>query len=214
MTKYKAILFDLDGTLLDTTDLILASFQFAAEKHLGRSVSREEILPTFGQPLIDALEKLAPGKGQELIVTYREHNLQYHDRMVKIFPGVKEVLTELKEKQIKLGIVTSKIRVTALRGLQLFNLDSYFDIIIAMEDTTIHKPNPEPVLLAMDRLGASAEHCLMVGDSPHDLVSAQKAGIDTAAVKWSNLPLQSLLEVGPTYVLDSMQDLLAIVEDD
>lgn len=213
MSKYKAVLFDLDGTLLDTTDLILASFQFTAEKHLGRRVNREEILPTFGRPLIEGLEKLAPGKGQEMIVTYRQHNAKYHDEMVKIFPGVKEVLKQLKEKQIKLGIVTSKAKVTALRGLRLFNLETYFDTIIAFEDTTIHKPNPEPVLLAMQKLNVSSKHCLMVGDSPHDLVSAQRAGIHTAAVKWTNLPWQSLLDVGPTYILESMQDLLVIIEN-
>lgn len=211
MTRYKAILFDLDGTLLDTTDLILASFQYTAKKHLGRSLNREDVLPSFGQPLIEGLEKIAPGKGQELIITYREHNLKHHDDMVKIFPWVKEVLTELRGMGLKLGIVTSKAKATALRGLRLFNLESFFEAIIALEDTTIHKPNPDPVILAMNRLMVSPKQCLMVGDSPHDLLSGQKAGTDTAAVKWSNLPLQSLLDVDPTYVLENMKDLLEIV---
>jgi pyrophosphatase PpaX len=212
MQHIEAILFDLDGTLLDTTDLIVASFQHVARIYLGREVTLEELLPSFGKPLIEGLEELMPGKGQEMVLTYREFNLQHHDNMVKIFPGIKEMLQELKQRKIKLGIVTSKVKKTAIKGLELFGIEQLFDVIIGLEDTTIHKPNPEPVLLALELVQTAPGRCLMVGDSPHDIVSAQRAGVATAAVSWSNIPLQSLLELKPTFVLNNASELVKIVD--
>ncbi|MDS1030939.1 pyrophosphatase PpaX [Bacillota bacterium LX-D] len=213
MGLINAVLFDLDGTLLDTTDLILASFQHVAHKHLGRSVKKEEVLPYFGKPLIDCLENLCPGKGEELAADYRKHNLLNHDSMVKIFPEVQKTLVTLSKNNIKLGIVTSKVKSTAIRGLKLYHLEKLFDAIIGLEDTSKHKPDPEPVLLALKILGTKAENCLMVGDSPHDLASAKRAGVMTAAVKWSHFAEECVLEENPNFLLGKMSDLLGIVQN-
>lgn len=210
MPLINTILFDLDGTLLNTTDLIVKSFQYIAQQHLQRAFTIEELMPTFGKTLLEGLEQLAPGKSNDLIHYYREFNRQHHDDMVTVFPQVKEVLSQLKGRNKKLGIVTSKVKDTALRGLKLFDLDTYFDVIVAMEDTDKHKPNPEPVLIALDLLQSLPENSLMVGDSPHDLLCAKNAQVLTAAVSWSSLPIELLLAEEPDYVLHTMNDLLVI----
>ena len=165
MNDIQAVLFDLDGTLLDSTDLIISSFKHVVRKHFNRDISKEELVPNFGRPLVEAMEELAPGQGELLVRLYREYTQIHHDKNIKIFPGVEATLKKLHEMNIKLGIVTSKVRKTALRGLQLFNLDHFFDIFVGYEDTVIHKPKPEPVIFALDKIGIKAANALMVGDS-------------------------------------------------
>src|SRR5687767_5281430 len=116
----KAILFDLDGTLIDTIDLIVACWQHATETHLGYRIEREKVLPTVGLGLLGALEELAPGHGQELYETYQEHNQLWHDRMAQLMPGTREMLAELKSAGIGLGVVTAKRHRSLAMGLRLF----------------------------------------------------------------------------------------------
>ena len=211
MNNNQAILFDLDGTLLDSTDLILSSFQHVIKNHLNRDISKEELIPNFGRPLIEAMEEIAPGQAGLLVDIYREYSQKHHDKMVKLFPKVAATLEELHKQNIKLGIVTSKIKETALRGLKLFHLDSLFDVFVGYEDTIIHKPKPEPMLYALDRLNIMPENAIMVGDSPHDIISAKAAGLKTAAVTWSSFPLERLQAEQPTYIISNMTQLMDIV---
>lgn len=211
MNDIQAVLFDLDGTLLDSTDLIVSSFKHVVRKHFNRDISKEELIPNFGRPLVEAMEELAPGQGELLVRLYREYTQIHHDKMIKIFPGVEATLKKLHEMNIKLGIVTSKVRKTALRGLQLFNLDHFFDIFVGYEDTVIHKPKPEPVIFALDKIGIKAANALMVGDSPHDIASAKAAGTKTAAVTWSSFPLEALKAENPTYIIDHISQLTELV---
>lgn len=213
MSNIQAILFDLDGTLLDSTDLIIASFKHVVKKHLNKEISKEELIPSFGRPLIEAMEEIAPGQGDLLVSLYREYTQKHHDEMVKIFPEVVKTLEKLHDLNIKLGIVTSKVRKTALRGLELFNLDQLFDVFIGFEDTNIHKPKPEPILLALKKLGVKAENTLMVGDSPHDLVSAKAAGTKSVAVSWSSFPLERLAAEQPDFIINSMSQLIDLVNN-
>lgn len=211
MSKIQAILFDLDGTLLDSTDLIISSFKHVVRKQFNKDISREELIPNFGKPLVEAMEEIAPGQGVLLVNLYREYTKIHHDEMVKIFPEVVETLEKLHDMNIKLGIVTSKVRQTALRGLQLFNLDHLFQVFVGYEDTIIHKPKPEPVLYALEKLGVKAENAIMVGDSPHDIASARAAGTRTVAVTWSSFPLEVLKAEQPSYMINSMTELIDLV---
>jgi pyrophosphatase PpaX len=208
--KYKGILFDLDGTLLDTTPLILETFQYTFLNHYNRKLSLEDIQPYMGQPLIAAMQALGPGDEEMLIQTYREYNLAKHDALVGIFDGVYETVCRLHAAGAVLAVVTSKTAGTARRGLRLFNMEPFFTEVVGLEDTDRHKPLPEPVLCALDRIRLSPNECLMVGDSPHDIESAKAAGVATAGVGWSRVNMDELVCSNPDYMLKSMTDLLTI----
>ncbi|HWJ03931.1 MAG TPA: pyrophosphatase PpaX, partial [Verrucomicrobiae bacterium] len=200
--KFDCILFDLDGTLINTNDLIIKSFQHTIRVHMGRESDDKEFVPYFGEPLITMLERIAPGRGEELIKTYREFNLAKHDTLIAKFEGIVETLQELKDKGVTLGVVTSKLKPLALRGMELCGLQDMFEVIIACEDTTRHKPEPDPVLKALEILGRGKEGVLYVGDSTMDIMSAKRAGVKSAAVMWSALDRQSLLAVEPDIVVE------------
>ena len=204
----KIALFDLDGTLLNTNNLILASFKHTLKKDLGIDVTDGELTPYFGEPLMTTLERFDRSLAPKMITTYRNFNHIYHDELTTIFPGVHETLVELKENNFRLGIVTSKIRSVAIRGLELFDIYQYFDCVVAAEDTKEHKPHPQPILKALDLLGVEAvQTTIMVGDSPFDILSARAAGIVPVGVNWS-VRLDELKELKPYLIIGEMGELV------
>ena len=183
MKKY--ILFDFDGTLVNTNDVILASWQHTYRNYLGHEMPVDHITSCFGEPLLLTMEREFPGVDpQESADVYRQFQLENADKLVTIFPGIKELLADLKEAGYVLGIVTSRTRESALRYMDMFDITSYFSDLVTCDDTTVHKPNPEPILLAMSKLGASAEESIMIGDSPFDIKCANNAGVDSVMVNW------------------------------
>jgi pyrophosphatase PpaX len=211
--KYQGVFFDLDGTLLDTTPLILKCFQHTFATHFQRKVEIEDIQPFMGKPLRAAMQAMAPGQEDELIATYRVFNDEHHDELAMIFGGVGEMIRMLHSAGVELAIVTSKTSVMARRGLRLFGLEKYFDPIIGLNETVLHKPDPEPVLAALRLSGLPASECLMVGDSPHDIISGRRAGLKTAAVRWSQVPWPDVLAAKPDYLFDSIGDIAALIFD-
>lgn len=211
--SFRGVFFDLDGTLLDTNPLILASFQETFKLHYNRNVSIEDIQPFMGRPLRDAMEVMAPGNVEEAIETYRSYNLENHDRLAGIFAGVPEMIKTLYDAGAILAIVTSKTSATARRGLRLFGLESYFHAVIGVGETHKHKPDPEPVLAALTATELMPGSCLMVGDSPHDLTSGKKAGVRTAAVRWSQVVWSDVLAAEPDFIIGQCSDLLDIIFD-
>ncbi|WP_249871292.1 pyrophosphatase PpaX [Oceanobacillus saliphilus] len=205
----RTILFDLDGTLIDTNELIRASFQHTFN-HYNLTFTPEEILEFNGPPLIETFKRIDSKRADRMIATYREHNLSEHDNYVTAFPEVVETVMQLQEHHLKLGIVTTKMSPTVHMGLKLTGLDSFFSTIIALEDVTHAKPHPEPVLKAMLALNADPQTTLMVGDNYHDIESGKNAGIQTAGVAWSQKGKERLMEYNPTYMLEQMTDLLTI----
>ena len=208
--RYNGILFDLDGTLLDTSELIIKSFQHTVNRHYNKAADVGIVKEYFGRPLRAALEQLGPDKVEEMLQTYREYNLLYHDQLAKVFSGVAQTVAELFDAGIALGIVTSKTQATALRGLRLFDLDKFFPVLIGLEQCSNHKPHPQPVELALAALGLPAGECLMVGDSPNDILSARAAGVKTVAVRWSEGPWEQILAAEPDYVIESMSELTGL----
>ena len=183
MKKY--ILFDFDGTLVNTNDVILASWQHTYRHYLGHEMPVDHITSCFGEPLLLTMEREFPGVDpQESADVYRQFQLENADKLVTIFPGINELLADLKEAGYVLGIVTSRTRESALRYMDMFGITSYFSDLVTCDDTTVHKPNPEPILLAMSKLGASAEESIMIGDSPFDIKCANNAGVDSVMVNW------------------------------
>ncbi len=206
----KGVLFDLDGTLLDTSELIVESFRYTFKQHCNYDISVSEVHDFFGKSLRLAMETLGKDKADELIDTYREHNAKYHDEKIAIFPEVAETIKTMYDNGIKLAVVTSKTKKTALRGLKLFGLESYFSTVIGINECINPKPHPEPVNIALQELKLAPEVCLMVGDSPADIMSGKQAGVKTVAVKWTQLDWLKLQEQEPDYVLQKMSDILKI----
>lgn len=206
----EAVLFDLDGTLIDTNELIMVSFEYTFQ-HYGLTFTKEEIMEFNGPPLIDTFRKINPTEADAMMETYREHNLKLHDTYVKAFPFVNETLTKLKEDNVKMAVVSAKMRTGVLKGLRLTNLESFFDTIVTVDDVSNPKPHPEPVLKAIKDLNASPSRSIMVGDNYHDIESGKNAGTKTAGVAWSAKGRDYLMEFNPTYMLDDMRDLLPIV---
>ena len=208
--RFQGILFDLDGTLLDTTPLIMKSFQYTFQTVYNRDVGIEEVQPFMGRPLRDAMEVMAPGKVDEVLAVYRAYQQIHHDKLAGIFSGVAETLETLFGWGITLAVVTSKGSELAARGLRLFGLDNYFAAIIGFEESPRHKPEPDPALVAINRLHLNTTQCIMVGDSPFDIECGNRAGVKTAAVKWTNVPWDDVIAAKPDYILTEMSDLLQI----
>lgn len=211
--KYNTLLFDLDGTIVDTNELIINSFLHTLEKYYPGKYNREALVPHFGKPLYDQMVIFGDEeKAEEMVNVYREYNIQTHDEMVKEFPYVNNVLKELYDMGLTLGVVTTKMSKTALMGLKLFHLDRLMSTVVTYEDTELHKPQPEPVLLAMERLKADPKTTLMVGDSQYDIQAAQNAGITSVGVAWSIKGRDLIDTFKPDYVLEDFRDLIPIVK--
>lgn len=208
----EAVLFDLDGTLIDTNELILASFSHVLREYLGKTVSRPELVQYFGEPLVNTLGRFAPPERvPDLVQAYRAFNLEHHDQLTRPVPGMREVLERLRSAGIRLAVTTSKMDETAWRGLRLFNLEGSFEVVVGAGQTRRHKPHPDPVLYTLERLGLSpGPRVLMVGDTPHDLDSGRAAGVQTAAVAWSIIPRDVLAACAPDFWLETPADLLRL----
>jgi pyrophosphatase PpaX len=208
MKVYDNYLFDADGTLFDTVDLICTCFQYVAEKYAGKSVDRNTIIYGIGSPL---RSQLITHLGQELdydqvLDDYLQYQLSIMEDKIKPFPHVTETLELLKSAGKKLAVVTSRRRFSLEQILQSTDTAKYFDVLVTPEDTTRHKPDAEPALKAMYLLGADKTGTVFTGDAHYDICSGASAGIDTIFVNWSHAELSSL-PVPPTWAIDSLQEL-------
>ncbi|MET3697543.1 pyrophosphatase PpaX [Bacillus oleivorans] len=210
-TQIDTVLFDLDGTLIDTNELIIQSFLHTMENYFPGQYEREHVLPFMGPTLQDTFENLNPAKVDEMIKTYREFNHREHDRLVKEFEGVYETVDALIRHGYKIGIVTTKIRETVLKGLKLTKMEPFFPIIVALDDVEKAKPDPEPIEKAMALLDSKPENTIMVGDNHHDILGGKNAGTKTAGVAWSIKGEEYLAQFNPDYMLQNMKDLLTIL---
>lgn len=214
MNKKKAVLFDFDGTLVDTNGLVIESWQHTYRTLLGREAEVTVLLKTFGEPLWNSMEQAFPDKDtEEVIEIYRAYQRLHFQEDIKIFPQMKETILKLKDMGIKVAIVTSRLRPTTEEGLKKFKLLDLVDAIVCGGETTEHKPNPEPVLLALEKLGVSGKDALMIGDSYFDIISSNRARVDSVLVKWAITVVDQDLqgEKKPTYRIDRAEDILDLV---
>lgn len=209
----KAILFDLDGTLLDTNELIYKAFCTTFKEVLGMVLPKGEITNLYGKPLKDSFANYTEDKQiiENLIKAHRNYNDLHHDDMCQPFNGVLELLTKLKEKGIKCGVVTSKRKNVAIHGMTLGKIIEFMDIIISPEDTKKHKPDGEPAMTACEFLGIEPKESIMVGDSPYDLICGKNAGCFTCGVEYTTLNINELLKVEPTYMIKNPLDILKLI---
>jgi pyrophosphatase PpaX len=205
---FATYLFDLDGTLLDSVDLILASYRHTAMVHRGAAPDDGVWLAGLGTPLRTQLRILSedPAEIATMVETYRQHNLAHHDALVRPYDGVVEAVRALAARA-ELGLVTSKLRHGALRGLRTAGLEDAFDVVVGADDTERHKPDPAPVLAALAALDADPAATVFIGDSPHDLAAGRAAGVRTAAALWGPFARAALEPHAPDYWLAAPADL-------
>jgi pyrophosphatase PpaX len=190
----RAVLFDFDGTLVDTTELIYRSMRHASGRVLGRELPREVLMRNVGQPLIKQMEVLAPERAAEMLEVYTRHNAEIHDDEIREFPGVAESVGRLREAGLRTAVVTSKRRATVKQALRLFpELGEVLEHFVTMEDTPEHKPHPAPLLHALELLGGlPPEEAAYVGDSPYDMRAARAAGMLSVGVSWGAFTAEAL----------------------
>lgn len=204
------LLFDLDGTILDTEAVIIESLQYTIEKYTGRRPTAQELAPMFGLPLIDQMRRYLPERADEMCETYVAHNLSAHARLVEPYPQVPEVLAELRRRGYRLALVTSKRAASADYGLRMFALGEFFPVRVCADDVERHKPDPEPVLRAIAALAAEPREAVMIGDSPWDIAAGRRAGARTAAALYGMYDRASVLAERPDYLLERLSDLLPL----
>jgi pyrophosphatase PpaX len=207
---FDPVVFDLDGTVVDTVELIIESFRYATSTVLGKVLPDEFIIAGVGRPLRTQMERLSAEHAQDLYDVYREYNHRRHDELIRGYDGIEEVLDALKAAGRRTGIVTSKSRDTTAMAFRAVGLKEHFDVVITATDTTEHKPSPVPLRLCLQRLGATAAGSIYVGDSPFDIEAGAAAGMTTAAVAWGVFGRDALLAAGPDFWLDAPRDLLAL----
>lgn len=209
--KITTILFDLDGTLIDTNDLIISSFLHTLNGYYPNQYKREDVLSFIGPSLYTTFSNIDQGRTEEMIETYRSYNTENHDRLVKEFEGVFETIQTLYENKFKLAIVSTKKRSTVLQGLNLTKLDQFFEIIITLDEVQHEKPHPEPIEKALKLLNSDPSEAIMVGDNYHDILAAKNAGTLSAGVAWSVKGRAYIESHHPDFILEHMSDLLKIV---
>jgi pyrophosphatase PpaX len=208
--RFRVVLFDLDGTLIDSGAMILSSF-----RHATRSVLREELADeqlraavAVGAGLTEQMSHFGPEHVDALVRAYRAHNAPLHDELVAC-GGVLELLPRLKREGRRLGVVTAKRRVTVELAFGVLPLERWLDVVVTAEDTVRHKPDPAPVLLALERLGVAPGDAAFVGDSPYDVQAAKAAGVRAIAVTWGGLhDAARLAAAHPDALVDSAEELL------
>lgn len=209
----KAILFDLDGTLIDTNDLIVECFQYALKEHKDMDVPREDVIKTFGEPLIFAMQKYDEENVEELLELFRKQQEKRHDILAKECEGVTAGIEALREAGLRIALVTSKRRPMTERGLRLIGLDRYMEAVVTFEDTESHKPKGGPALKACELLGVKPEEAIMVGDSHNDILCGKDAGCYTCLVRYTALPIEELMSYEPDFIIDGLSELVEICEN-
>ncbi len=218
MTKINTILFDFDGTLMNTNTVIINSWQYTFKKLRGREENLEEIIKTLGEPLETTMNKFFPEIDiNEAIDIYRSYHYENFGDMIDLFPNVEYVLKKSKEKGYKLGIVTSRLKGTTYEGLMHHNIFEYFDFIVTKEDCDKHKPDAAPINLALKNLKSTQTEAIMVGDTMFDILCAKNANVKSVLVSWSltidKKEQENLLKNGEiNYLINDMTEILNIVE--
>ncbi|HXT18893.1 MAG TPA: HAD-IA family hydrolase [Gemmatimonadaceae bacterium] len=210
-----AILFDLDGTLVDSITLIVNSARYAFEK-LGREwISDAAWREGIGIPLPTMFMRFARDEADRdaLIAAYREYQLEHHDRLISCYEHVVETVHELRAHGHELAVVTSKSEWLAYRALALVGLASCMETVVGLDASTRHKPDPEPVWIALQRLNCPPEQALFVGDSVHDVMAGNAAGVATVAATWGAFHRTELEPGNPSHWLESISDLPQLIRD-
>lgn len=208
--RWSVVLFDFDGTLVDSVALIVASFRHA----LGDEVDDAELRSWIGRPLRLLMEQRRPGGADESMAAYRAFYREHHDALIAPIEGVPGLLADLVAAGVTTGVVSSKRADFIELGLSALDLVDTVEILASQDDTTRHKPHPDPLLLAADRLGVEPTECVYVGDAVVDLRAGRAAGMSTIGVTWGAGLRSDLVGTRPTAVVDDIAELRGILLGD
>jgi pyrophosphatase PpaX len=211
----RAVLFDLDGTLIDSIGLIVDAMHHAFEGFGGTVPADSAWMAGIGTPLFKQLALYARS-AEELDMLrerYRAYQFIHHDDVIKEYPGTTAVLEDLHARGLAMGVVTSKGDELARRGLELTGLARFLPVVVSADSVTKYKPEPEPVLLALERLGVRADEALMMGDSPHDISSGNAAGVRTIGALWGPFTREQIAVAAPTYWMANISELPPFLDE-
>lgn len=211
MRNFDGFVFDVDGTLVSSNELIFATFNHIAEKHLSRSYSNSEIIGFFGPPEDVILKDLLKDKYDSARDDYYNYYRENHKQMADIFPGMIEILNAIKRENIPLAIYTGKGRRSAIITLEAIGILDYFDLIVSGDDVKEHKPSPEGIEIFINKFGLKRERVLMIGDAPADIIAARSAGVKSAAVLWDCYAPDSVKALNGDYYVNSVAELKELI---
>lgn len=209
----KCVLFDLDGTLIQTTEIIIETFKVTFQKYFPHiQLSDNDYTNMLGQTLFTTFGYYTSNQDEinEVVQFYRTYSDDIIEQGLKSYPGAVEIMTFLKKKNVKIGVVTSKMRHVATHHLKLTGLVDFIDGLVGYEDVTEHKPSPEPILKALQLFGTKPQSTIYIGDHENDIISAKKAGILTCAVTYSQR-LKEMLSYNPDYAIDELMHIKDII---
>lgn len=208
-----ALLFDLDGTLADSVELIVGAYRHAFAAHLPGAPNDEQWISGMGTPLMGQIQRLVGDDAMvaPFLATYREFQQLNHDRLLREFEGVRDTLALLHGRGHPTAVVTSKANEGAHRAIRLLELGSYLDEVVGLDSCQRHKPDPEPVLLALDLLGYPASEAIFLGDSPHDIRAGNAAGVTTVAALWGPFARPALEVAAPRFLLEHIRELPSLI---
>jgi pyrophosphatase PpaX len=209
-----AVLFDLDGTLLNTIELLLSSVRHAFRDRTGRVPTTEEWIAGIGTPLASQMREYAIDEADlaALMEGYRDYQRAHHDRLTRAYDDVLDTVASLHARGYRMGVVTSKANDIATRSISFVGLDRYIEVMVGYDSTTSHKPNPAPVTYALAALGVPPAAAVFVGDSPHDMFAGNAAGVTTVGALWGPFSRAALMSAAPRYTLDRIRDLPALLD--
>lgn len=205
-TRFKAVIFDIDGTLTFTNQLIFDSFNHIAEKYLNKRFSNEEIIALFGPTEDVILKQMFPDKFEEVRKDYYEYYHRNHE-IAQLYDGIKELLIDLKKAGMILGIFTGKGRTSSLITLNFLGIRDLFDMIVTGDDVVNHKPSPEGIIKFIRTFNFKAEEVLMIGDAPSDIKAAREAGVHIASVVWDSYSADKVRELNKENIFDTVDQL-------
>jgi pyrophosphatase PpaX len=208
---YKNIIFDFDGTLIDTNDLIIFSLDQVALKYINRRLTKDELNSILGFFIEEQMRMISKDNYKEMTVYYQEVYKKHSDDMTKEFPGIREMLKRLKELNCKIAIVSAKSRSGIEHGINFLDIKDYVDVIISATDVTKNKPDPEPLLKGLQALGSTKENTLFIGDSPVDILCGKNTGVKTALVDWTIFQPHSFEKIKPDMVIKNPSELIDFI---
>jgi pyrophosphatase PpaX len=208
---FKAVVFDLDGTLVDSVELITLSFQHAIREVLGREASREEAVQHVGTPLREQMVRISPEHADKLVTVYREFNHREHDRMLKLYDGILDLLDRLTRSGVRLGLVTSKSRATTQMAFDLTGIEAFFDTTVCCDEAASNKPSAEPILSCLAGLKTAPKDAAYVGDSPADIQAAHAARVTAIAVTWGVFETKALAAEKPELLVHTIAELADVL---
>lgn len=207
MNKFDGIIFDIDGTIVQSNELIFATFNHVTEKFLGKSTSPEEIIALFGPTEGVIIEQLFSDNFNEVMLDYYKFYKENHSKMAKVFDGITELITELKKRNVLLSVYTGKGKGSTEITLDELGLINLFDMVVTGDDIIGHKPSPEGVDVFVNKYNLNRSRVLMVGDAPPDVKAAKATGIKIASVLWDSYAKEQVLQMGSDYYFETVEEL-------